>query len=224
MELLKEFKQRGEYEAFARPNSEAACEGIELMLREFRKLRTRGQLKMAGPVRQFPNDLDISHVSDLLDAAKLESGRMGVEHARVDLSGLTRAMSSQFESLAHGQGIDYQLDVPSTLAAELDGEKVQRILLNLLSNAFKFTPAGGRIVVRLREEADQAVIEVEDNGPGVPTELHAVVFERFRQVAGGAQRRFGGTGLGLAIVKGPTRKFAASIPIWSGASPNEPPN
>jgi PAS domain S-box-containing protein len=141
------------------------------------------------------------HVSDLLDAAKLESGRMAVEYARIDIGGLTRAMASHFDSLAREAGIDYRIDVPTPVEAEADGEKTQRILLNLLSNAFKFTPEGGRIMVRLREEAGQAVIEVQDDGPGVPANLREAVFERFRQVEGSAQRRFGGTGLGLAIVK-----------------------
>ena len=141
------------------------------------------------------------HVSDLLDAAKLESGHMVVEYAHLDIGGLTRAMASHFDSLARERGIDYRIDVPAALDAEADGEKLQRIMLNLLSNAFKFTPEGGRIEVRLREEAGQAVIEVQDNGSGVPANQREAVFERFRQVEGGTQRRFGGTGLGLAIVK-----------------------
>lgn len=141
------------------------------------------------------------HVSDLLDAAKLEAGRMTIDYARLDLGGLVRVVGSQFSSLAEERGIEYVIEVPSLLEAEGDGEKMQRILLNLLSNAFKFTPDGGRIGLYLHGENGQAVIEVRDNGPGVPANMRAKVFERFRQVEGGAQRRYGGTGLGLAIVK-----------------------
>jgi len=141
------------------------------------------------------------HVSDLLDAAKLEAGRMAVDYACLDMGMLIRAMVSQFDSMARERGIDCRLDVPVPFLAEADGAKLQRILLNLLSNAFKFTPDGGRVEVRLREEGGRAVIEVADNGPGVPADLRQAVFERFRQVEGGAQRRYGGTGLGLAIVK-----------------------
>lgn len=141
------------------------------------------------------------HVSDLLDAAKLESGRMIVDYAKVDLAVLTRATASQFETLASEKGITFRQKIPDTLAAEVDSEKLQRILLNLLSNAFKFTPAGGNIELRLQEKAGEAIVELEDNGPGVPANMREAIFERFRQVEGSAQRRFGGTGLGLAIAK-----------------------
>jgi PAS domain S-box-containing protein len=140
-------------------------------------------------------------VSDLLDAAKLEAGKMAVDYARINLGGLVRATVSQFDSLARDKGIALRVDVPEELRAEADGEKCQRILLNLLSNAFKFTPEGGLVAVRLSPGNGQAVLEVQDNGPGVPIGFREAVFERFRQVEGGPQRRFGGTGLGLAIVK-----------------------
>lgn len=141
------------------------------------------------------------HVVDLLDVAKLEGGHLTVDYARVDLGGLVGATASEFDHMARERGIDYRIHAASPLPAEADAEKVQRILLNLLSNAFKFTPDGGSIQVRLGEEAGQAVIEVCDSGPGVPAEMRTAVFERFRQVDDGSQRRFGGTGLGLAIVK-----------------------
>ncbi len=83
----------------------------------------------------------------------------------------------------------------------MDVEKVQRILLNLLSNAFKFTPPGGAVVLCLRGGDERAALAVRDSGPGVGESLREVIFERFRQGEGGADRRFGGTGLGLAIVK-----------------------
>lgn len=73
--------------------------------------------------------------------------------------------------------------------------------MNILSNAFKFTPPQGSIRCTLRREGDQAVVEVADSGPGVAPEHRAHIFGRFRQLDGGADRRFGGTGLGLAIVK-----------------------
>ena len=141
------------------------------------------------------------HVSDLLDAAKLEAGAMTLDWARLDLARLTREVASHFESLAQERRIDYRIDMPAALAADGDGGKLQRALLNLLSNAFKFTPDGGAVALRLSQADGHALIEVQDNGPGVPAALRAAVFERFRQVEGDARRRRGGTGLGLAIVK-----------------------
>lgn len=141
------------------------------------------------------------HVSDLLDVAKLEAGRMRMQYAEVDLAHLVRLIASHFDTVAADQRIRYRVDAPDTLPAQADGEKCQRVLLNLLSNAFKFTPDGGAITVTLGSEAGRAMLQVQDNGPGIPPGMRESVFERFRQVEGGTSRRFGGTGLGLAIVK-----------------------
>ncbi|MCX7168665.1 MAG: ATP-binding protein [Rhodocyclales bacterium] len=141
------------------------------------------------------------HVTDLLDAARIEAGRMTLTWSRLDLARLARAMASHFESLATERRIDYRVTVPETLAAEADSEKLQRVLLNLLSNAFKFTPDGGAIALRLSQDDGHALIEVLDNGPGVPAALREAVFERFCQGEADARRRHGGTGLGLSIVK-----------------------
>lgn len=141
------------------------------------------------------------HVTDLLDAAKLESGRMGVDWARFDLAQTVRLMASHFDSLARERNIELGVEAPPMLVGEADGEKLQRILINLLANAFKFTPDDGHIRLRLEASGTGARLEVEDDGPGVPADMRAAIFERFRQVDGGVRRRHGGTGLGLAIVK-----------------------
>jgi len=141
------------------------------------------------------------HVSDLLDVAKLEAGQMAVQYSEVDLARLARLMASHFEVLAGEKQIRYNVDVPESLSAQADEEKCQRILLNLLSNAFKFTPAEGIVALRLRADGDRAVLSIQDSGPGVPQDKREAIFERFRQIEGGAERRYGGTGLGLAIVK-----------------------
>ena len=145
------------------------------------------------------------HVSDLLDVAKLDAGRMELRYGRVDLAHLARFVVSCFESLARQRDIGLEVTIPDACPAEADGDKIQRIVLNLLSNAFKFTPAGGRVCLRLATVGDEARLTVADNGPGVPEALRQVVFERFRQGDDGATRRHGGTGLGLAIA----REFAA---------------
>jgi len=141
------------------------------------------------------------HVSDLLDVAKVEAGRMDVRYSDVNAAHLASLTASHFESLAQDMGIRFYVRTPPQLTAQLDAEKYQRIIINLLSNAFKFTPQGGEIVLNLAIKADVLVLRVEDSGPGVPQGMRQAVFERFRQAEGDASRRFGGTGLGLAICK-----------------------
>jgi len=141
------------------------------------------------------------HVTDLLDLAKLDAGKMTPRYAGLDLVPLVNFAASCFESLARDRGIDFPVDLPDSLPCQADEEKIRRIVLNLLSNAFKFTPDGGRIGLSLRREGPVARLVVVDNGPGVPEALRQAVFERFRQVDDGAARSHGGTGLGLAIAK-----------------------
>lgn len=140
------------------------------------------------------------HVSDLLDISKIEAGRMDVRYSRLDLARLLRVTASNFESVALDRGIRYTVSTPETLPAQVDGEKFQRILINLLANSFKFVPDGGTIGVTLDRRNNRAVVEVMDNGPGVPAVMRTAIFERFYQVEGDAARPHGGTGLGLSIV------------------------
>lgn len=141
------------------------------------------------------------HVSDLLDAAKLEAGRKQARYAKFDLSALARVTAAQFESMARERGLDVLVDAPGCLDVEADAEMVQRVIVNLLANAVKFTPRGGHVELRVREEPGVAVITLRDTGPGIPEAMREAVFERFRQLESGPRRVHGGTGLGLAIVK-----------------------
>jgi signal transduction histidine kinase/CheY-like chemotaxis protein len=143
----------------------------------------------------------LRHVNDLLDVAKLDAAHMEPRYAAVDLVRLVRLSAAHFDGLARERQIALAVETPATLPADLDAEKLQRVLLNLLSNAFKFTPDGGQVACRLEADAAQARIVVEDSGPGVPPDLREVIFERFRQGEAGPTRRFGGTGLGLAIAR-----------------------
>ncbi len=157
------------------------------------------------------------HVNDLLDVAKVEAGRMAMDYSREDLAGLVRFAASHFEVLAGEKQIRLAVEAPGLLPAEVDAAKFQRILFNLLSNAFKFTPQGGEVKVALRAEGPQAICEVCDTGPGIPEALREAVFERFRQLDGGPNREHGGTGLGLAIVQEFTRLHQGAA--VAGAAP-----
>jgi len=143
----------------------------------------------------------LRHVNDLLDLAKLDAGQMQLEYAQSDVAGLVRVTTALFDGLARDKGMTFTVEAPEALPAELDPERFQRVLLNLLSNAFKFTPDGGRVRCTLRAEGERTLLEVADSGPGIAPAHRALIFERFRQVDGSATRRFAGTGLGLAIAR-----------------------
>jgi len=140
-------------------------------------------------------------VDDLLDMSKLEAGKLQLEYADVDVAELVRLAAGQFEAVARDQRIAYSVVAEGTFHAQVDPELLQRVIVNLLSNALKFTPAGGRIRCSVREDDSAFVLEVGDSGPGIPEAQRASVFERFTQLEGGTTRTFGGTGLGLAIVR-----------------------
>lgn len=161
----------------------------------------------------------LKQVNDLLDVSKLEAGRMTLNYAQVDLAHLVRLTAANFDGLAQEKQIAFAINASESLPAQVDAAKVQRVLLNLFSNAFKFTPNGGSIrctleinqteMAQSNDEAsmgsqaltNRAIISVQDSGSGVPVELRETIFERFSQGEGSTTRRFGGTGLGLAIAK-----------------------
>lgn len=143
----------------------------------------------------------LRHVNDLLDVSKLEAGKMAVAYADTDLARLARFVAGHFEVLSGEKRIAFRVEAPEALLAHVDPGKVQRVLLNLLSNAFKFTPGGGSVRLTLRGTPGRVRFEVADSGPGIAPDKREAVFERFRQLEGGATRRFGGTGLGLSIAR-----------------------
>ena len=143
----------------------------------------------------------LRHVNDLLDVAKLEAGRMVLRYTEIDLAGLVRLVGFAFEALAAERQIRYVVDVVETVRCQVDPEKVQRTLINLLANAINYTPPGGLVVLTLRMEDDRAAISIKDSGPGIPAHLREQIFERFWQGEALAHGHQEGTGLGLAIVK-----------------------
>jgi signal transduction histidine kinase len=145
----------------------------------------------------------LSLINDILDLSKIEAGRMELERSDFDLPNaienaliLVRERASR-RGIRLGSAIEERLGVISG-----DERKVKQVLLNLLSNALKFTPEGGQVDVRARLSNGVAEVSVTDTGVGIAHEDQEAVFEEFRQV-GGAEKRAEGTGLGLAL----SRKF-----------------
>ena len=157
-------------------------------------------------------------VNQVLDMAKIESGHAEWHTAEVDLRALlTQAVQTTAEMFRE-RGASVALEMPASVPLlQADPDRLLQVLLNLLSNAAKFVPAGrGQVRIRLRADAERATVEVEDNGPGVPAEQQALVFEKFRQ-GGDASNRPQGTGLGLPISRQIVEHFGGRM--WLSPSP-----
>jgi len=140
-------------------------------------------------------------IADVLDISRMISGRVKLEVTPVSLA---RAICDAVDSIRPGaaaRGIDVRLDVDEGPVANADPDRLQQVVWNLLSNACKFTPEGGRIEVTLRANQTHATITVADTGVGISSDFLPHVFDRFRQAEQGFTRSHGGLGLGLAIVK-----------------------
>lgn len=144
----------------------------------------------------------LKRVNDFLVISKLAAASLTIDYGRMDIASLLRLLVGYFDALAMQRSILVVLESPAQLIAEVDSEKLERVILNLVGNAFKFVPDHGQINIRLSEVGGQRFrLEVQDNGPGVSLKDRDRIFERFFQAEGGAVRLFEGTGLGLAIAK-----------------------
>jgi signal transduction histidine kinase len=134
-------------------------------------------------------------VGDVLDLAKLDAHRFTVLQEEVDMEQLTERAHAAFGEEARRRAIDYRLDVQARPVIMTDGDRVLQIIVNLLSNAFRWTPEGGRIAVELSAENGSVAVAVADNGPGISSEERERIFRPFWSRDGS------GTGLGLAIAR-----------------------
>jgi signal transduction histidine kinase len=145
----------------------------------------------------------LSLINEILDLSKIEAGRMELDLLEFDLATTIDNTLSLVRERAQRRGIALNSTVDAGVTTlHADERKVKQVLLNLLSNALKFTPEGGAIDVRVRPTADEVEIAVKDTGVGIAPGEQDAVFEEFRQV-GSAAKKIEGTGLGLAI----SRKF-----------------
>jgi len=140
-------------------------------------------------------------VNALLDFSRLEAGRLHAHFAPLDLATVTRELAGMFQSALARAGLRFVVDCPPLGGPVwVDRDMWEKIVPNLISNAFKFT-ASGDIAVRLRESPEAVVLEVADTGSGIPEAELPRIFERFHRVAGATGRTHEGTGIGLALVR-----------------------
>jgi signal transduction histidine kinase len=185
------------------------------------------ELGIRGPVtEQQRADLDrikrsqtylLSLINDVLNFAKIESGHLQVELDDVLLADVVKGMSDFVQPQLREHGLSFTCEAcPPALRVRADAEKVQQILLNLLSNALKFTPAGGTISLRCAATHERGVvITVEDTGLGIAPEKQERIFEPFVQVDRRYKREQEGIGLGLAISRELARAMGGELSVRS---------
>jgi PAS domain S-box-containing protein len=175
---------------------------------------TRGR---AVDVLRRNTRLQAQLVSDLLDMSRMLSGKLRLELRSVELAAVIQDAVQTLQSAADNKGLEIETDVEQGVGIALaDPARLQQVLCNLLLNAVKFTPAGGRVSVTLRQIDAGAEITVSDNGVGIRPELLSSIFDRFRQADSSTSRRFGGLGLGLAIVKQLVEMHGGAVRAASG--------
>ncbi len=141
-------------------------------------------------------------VEELLDMNRIISGKLSLSTADVDIAAAVAEALESIRLSAHAKQIELDFTPPARpLRTAADPSRVQQVIWNLLTNAIKFTPKGGRVTVELEADDESIVIRVRDTGEGIAPEFMPYLFDRFRQADAGSARRYGGLGLGLAIVK-----------------------
>lgn len=173
--------------------------------------------KMAvGEIIDSTNNLT-SQVNDLLDQAKLEAGRLALHLTTFSPADLLNSLLHNMEMLAHNKGLSLTTHIAANMPGVLTGDfgRLQQVLVNLISNAIKFTPTGTVKVCLYRPDNAHWAIQVIDTGIGIPSAAQAHLFEPFMQVDGSMTRKQSGTGLGLSIVKQLTDLMGGEITLES---------
>ncbi|HEV2084748.1 MAG TPA: HAMP domain-containing protein [Gemmatimonadales bacterium] len=190
---------------------------------------TPKQVGFSQTIHSSGSDL-LDLINDILDLSKIESGTMAVDITTVPFAEVRKFVDSTFRQVADLKGLQFEVDLDPALppAMQTDTKRLQQVLKNLLSNAFKFTERGGvslkASVATSGWNPEQEILNgantviafsVTDTGIGIPKEKHSVIFEAFQQGDTGTSRKFGGTGLGLSISRQITRLLGGEIRIES---------
>jgi len=176
---------------------------------------TDEQVQFARTIQSSGNDL-LNLINDILDLSKIEAGHVEVRAETVSLARLAADLRQTFDPVAGQRTLDFSIDIapdcpPSVVT---DRQRLEQILKNLLSNAFKFTERGG-VSVRVAPAQGGLAFAVTDTGIGVSADQQQAIFEAFRQADGAINRKYGGTGLGLSISRELARLLGGAIALAS---------
>ena len=192
---------------------------------------TPRQVQFAETIHSSGNDL-LSLINDILDLSKVESGMMAIEISEVTFTDVTEQMNRSFHQLGQDKGLEFAVEIDPNLPPFIltDQKRLQQILKNLLSNAFKFTEKG-RVSLHIKAVERRAHFALEslnhaetvigfsvvDTGIGIPADKQQIIFEAFQQADGTTSRKYGGTGLGLSISREIARLLGGEIRVASVA-------
>jgi len=155
-------------------------------------------------------------INDLLDLVRLESGRLEVKHESLDVVDFIKGLASAARQVADDKRLRLETIVDPALGTVIaDRDKLEKIVLNLVFNALKFTPAGGRVELKAEKKEDLFVITVADTGMGISAKNLPFVFDRFWQADGTSKRKYQGVGIGLALVKELTEVQGGKVDVKS---------
>ncbi len=181
---------------------------LTLLLAPLEKLINQGNSMAADAVRELLTTMRsngmrlLKLINDLLDLVRLESGRMDLRREPLALAEFIKGLASAARQLADDKHI--QLDTaiaPELGSVSMDRDKLEKVLLNLVFNALKFTPAGGRVSIEACREDQALVLRVRDTGMGIAEKNLPFIFDRFWQADTSSKRKYQGVGIGLALVK-----------------------
>ena len=177
---------------------------------------TPEQVRFAQSIHSSGNDL-LELINDILDIAKVESGKLDIVTETMPLATLADGLSMTFTPLANQKQLDFRVemapDAPATLLT--DRHRVEQILKNLLANAIKFTESGSVTLQVSGLPGGGAAFAITDSGIGIAPDQQEIIFEAFRQADGTTSRRYGGTGLGLSISRDLTRLLGGTLGVRS---------
>jgi signal transduction histidine kinase len=166
--------------------------------------------QIAGEVERM-----IRLVADLLELARSDGGAVPLRRERFDLTDVAMSTVNSFAGRADALGIELDLDAPAPVELDADRNKLIQVAMNLVDNALRHTPAGGRVTVALSRDGDEAVLSVADTGSGIPFADLSRIFERFYVVDRSRSRENTGTGLGLAIAKQLVEEHGGALSVES---------
>jgi signal transduction histidine kinase len=188
---------------------------VDLLEMELHGSLTDSQKSDLGRIKRSQEHL-LGIINDILSYTRLEATELKFDIIDVPIRALIADFDAVVGSLARAKAVEYECKSPSrNVYARTDPDKLRQIMINLVSNAVKFTPEGGRIRVSCAVNDESVSIRVEDNGPGIPPDKQEAVFEPFVQLDRGLTRTTDGTGLGLAISRGLARGMGGEILLKS---------